>query len=68
MTLPVTVNELLTGNPNVGDNTILIAITRRDARYLPIILEHYINKGTAKKAKEISKEILGQIDGCLPRS
>ena len=34
MPLPITVSELRTGNPNVGDNTILIAMRRGDARYI----------------------------------
>jgi len=70
MPMPITVSELRTGNPNVGDNTILIAMRRGDARYLQLILDHYIDKGPAKNlpTKEICGELRDRMDECLPRS
>jgi len=68
--MPVTVTELLTDTrPRVGQNTILIAMTREDANYLKDILKHYDrNNETIGETKLICRELLDRMNECFPKS
>jgi len=63
MSLPITVNELRTGHPRrLGDNTILIAVTRHDVGFIRNVLIEYVETGSAKRTKEICAKFVQEMD------
>jgi len=66
--IPITVSELRTWK-NVGDNTVVISMTRGHARYLERALDEYMKvDNDAKRTREVCREFLARMDECFSES
>ena len=61
----ISVSELSVGS-KVGDNIIVIALTRDDAGFIKDVLRHYKKTKDTKDTMELCKELLKRMDECFP--
>jgi len=66
--IPMTVSELRAWK-NVGDNTVVISMTRGHARYIERALKEYMKTETgAERTRDVCRELIDRMDECFSES